>query len=207
MLRILASALFLFLAHAAFDSTARAEGLADALGGFAKDSYTQTVDALSAVAATGDERAVDVVRALKNGRLYFTKADGKVYIKDNSGALFDAATGEPFTGDGPFGLKKVRVNNLVRGAIEATLGSLNLLGAGPDAARGRRRGGVQVARRDRASRASRRRSPRRPTRRSSACSKRRAPRSSSPIRKRRRRTASPPWRRSRRAATTTPRRS
>ncbi len=99
MLRILASALFLFLAHAGFDSTARAEDLASALSGFAKDSYTQTVAALNAVAATGDERAADVIRALKARRLYFTKADGKVYIKDAAGALIDAATGEPFAGD------------------------------------------------------------------------------------------------------------
>jgi urea transport system permease protein len=131
MLRILASALFLFLAHAAFDSTARAEGLADAVTGFAKGGYSQTVDALAAVAATGDDRAADIVRALRDGRLYFTKSDKKVYIKDESGALFDAATGEPLTGDAPFGLEKVRVNNRVRGAIEATLGSLNLLAPDP----------------------------------------------------------------------------
>ncbi len=132
MLRILASALFLFLAHAGFDSTARAEDLASALSGFSKDSYTQTVAALNAVAATGDERAADVIRALRAGQLYFTKADGKVYIKDASGALTDAATGEPFSGDVPFGLKKVRVNNLVRGAIDATLGSLSLLAPDPE---------------------------------------------------------------------------
>jgi len=133
MLRILASALFFLLAHTAFDSPANAEGLADALSGFAKGSYAKTVDALAAVAASGDERAVDIVRALKDKRLYYTKADGKVYIKDDSDTLIDAATGEPFTGEGPFGLKQVRVNNRVRGAIEAALGTLNLLA--PDPAR------------------------------------------------------------------------
>jgi len=134
MLRIFASALLFILAHVALAGPARAEGLADALAGFSKDSFTQTVAALGAVAATGDDRAADIVRALKDGRLYFIK-NGKVYLKDESGALFDAATGDAVTGDEPFGLKKVRLNNLVRGAIDATLGSLSLLA--PDPARRR----------------------------------------------------------------------
>ncbi len=67
--------------------------------------------------------------------LYFTKSDGKVYIKKPDGTLLDAATGEPVTGEKPFGLKEVRVNNRVRGAIDAALGSLNLLA--PDPARRR----------------------------------------------------------------------
>ena len=122
----------LLLTHAAFCGPARAEGLADAVGGFAKDSYSETVAAIGAVAATGDERAAAIVQALKAGQLYFAKADGKVYIKDASGALSDAVTGEAVTGEAPLGLKKVRVNNLVRGTIEAALGSLTLLAPDPE---------------------------------------------------------------------------
>src|SRR6185295_14724108 len=39
--------------------------------------------------------------------------------------------GEVVGGDRPPGLKKVKVNNRVRGAIEAALGSLGLLGTDP----------------------------------------------------------------------------
>ncbi len=131
MPRILASALLFLLVSLGIGSAARAAGLADALAGFTKDSYTETVAALTAVAATGDDRAADIVQALKDGRLYFTGSDHKVYIKDASGKLIDAATGTPFSGEGPFGLKKVRVNNLVRGAIDAALGSLTLLAPDP----------------------------------------------------------------------------
>jgi urea transport system permease protein len=129
MPRFLAVALALLLGCATFVGTSRADELGDALAGFAKDSYGDTLKAIDAVAATGSERAPDIIGALKDGRLYFTKADKKTFIMGADDALTDAATGELVSGDKPFGLKKVKVNNRVRGAIEAALGSLGLLGA------------------------------------------------------------------------------
>src|SRR6185312_1776894 len=61
----------------------------------------------------------------------FSAGDKKVYIRDAKGATLDAATGKPISGAEPADLNPVRVNNRVRRAIEAALGSLTLLSADP----------------------------------------------------------------------------
>ena len=144
MLRKVAFLLFLVLGPVALGGVAQADIPAEALASFARDSFSKTIEAINAVVATGDERSADVIRALKDGRLYFTKSDGKVYIKTADGGTVDAATGAPVTGDTPLGLKKVRLNNQVRGAVEAALGSLNLLARRSRKAPRRRRRGLQV---------------------------------------------------------------
>jgi urea transport system permease protein len=110
-----------------------------ALGGFAADSYSDTDAAIGAVAASGNPLALQVIDALQAGRLLFNSDDKKVYIREASGALLDAATGRPVTGSPPDNLKPVRVNNRVRSAIGAAVGSLTLLSTDPakrlDAAR------------------------------------------------------------------------
>ncbi len=111
---------------------APADDLTAALQGLSKDSYTETVKAVNAVAASGSDRAEVILTALKNGHLYFATSDNQAYIKDDSGNLVVAVTGEPHQGDVPFGLKKVRVNNLVRGALDAAMGSLQLMAHDPD---------------------------------------------------------------------------
>ena len=131
MLRFLALALFVLLGSPALADSARADALEDALAGFTKDGYAATLKAIDAVVASGSPRSLDVIQALKNGDLTFSKSNKKVYISAASGALLDAATGEPVIGDTPPALKKVKVNNRVRGAIEAALGSLGLLGPDP----------------------------------------------------------------------------
>ena len=56
-----------------------------------------------------------------------------MYIKDDSGKLTDAATGEPISGEAPADVDTVRLNNRLRGAIEAALGGLTLLADNPSA--------------------------------------------------------------------------
>jgi urea transport system permease protein len=102
-----------------------------ALAGFAADSYNDTDNAIGAVAASGDPRAAEIIQALQGGRLLFDATDKKIYLKDAAGSLFDAATGRPVPGAGPPDLKPVRVNNRIRRAIDAALGSLSILAADP----------------------------------------------------------------------------
>ncbi|WP_445502908.1 urea ABC transporter permease subunit UrtB [Microvirga sp. G4-2] len=99
----------------------------EALPKFAADSYADTEAALSAIAGSGHARALIVVEALRDGRLLV--GAGQVYLKETSGTLVDAATGQAANPGGS--LKPVRVNNRVRRAIEAALGSLTLLSADP----------------------------------------------------------------------------
>jgi urea transport system permease protein len=110
--------------------TANAQNYEAALAGFTKDSFNDTDAAISAVAASGNPLAVQVIEALQDGRLAF--AAGKVFIKDKAGATLDAATGKP-AADAPANLKTVRLNNRLRRSVEAALGSLTLMS--PDPAR------------------------------------------------------------------------
>ncbi len=107
-------------------SAAMAGPYEDALPKFAADSYADTEAAIGAVAGSGHPLSLPLVEALRDGRLMV--AAGQVYIRDASGKLTDAATGQAADVANP---KAVRVNNRVRRAIEAALGSMTLLS--PDA--------------------------------------------------------------------------
>lgn len=110
-------------------SVAMAGPYEDALPKFAADSYAETDAAIAAVASSGHPLSLQVVEALKDGRLLVK--GGQVVIRDGSGSLVDAATGQPFAADAG-SLKPVRVNNRVRRAIEAALGNLTLLSNHPE---------------------------------------------------------------------------
>src|SRR6266702_29147 len=78
----------------AASASVRAESFDDALAGFAADSYGDTEKAIEATAASGNPRAAIVIDALQDGRLLFSAELKKVYVRDPSGGLLDAATGE-----------------------------------------------------------------------------------------------------------------
>ncbi len=120
----LRSLLQAFLLLIAMASGAISGPYEDALPKFVTDSYSDTEEGLSAIAVSGHARALPLVEALRDGRLMF--GAGRVYIKDNSGNFIDAATGQAASASN---LKAVRVNNRVRRAVEAALGSLTLLSA------------------------------------------------------------------------------
>src|SRR5947199_2861065 len=113
-------ALGLFLAGAL---SANAQSYEAALAGFTKDSFNDTDSAISAVAASGNPLALDVIQALQDGRLLFS--GDKVFIKDKAGPTLDAATGKPTTA--PTDAANVRLNNRLRRSVEAALGGLTLM--------------------------------------------------------------------------------
>jgi urea transport system permease protein len=115
----------------AFALPASAQSFEDALARFAADSYADTEAAITAVAASGHAMAAPVIEALQDGRLLFDAAARKIYIKDKSGRLLDAATGKPIAGEAPAGLSPVRLNNRIRRMVEAAIGSLTLLAPDP----------------------------------------------------------------------------
>ncbi|WP_262027794.1 urea ABC transporter permease subunit UrtB [Microvirga sp. Mcv34] len=104
-------------------SAAMAGPYEEALPKLAADSYADTEAAIAAVAGSGHAQAMNLVEALRDGRLM--AAAGRVYIRDAAGPFVDAATGRAV--EPPAGAKPVRVNNRVRRAVEAALGSMTLL--------------------------------------------------------------------------------
>ena len=105
---------------------ARADSLADALSGFAENSFPATEAALNAVAASGEPRAAAVIEALQNGNLVYAPDTKAVFIRAADGSLLDPTTGKPTAGAAPAQTKSVRLNNKIRGLIDAEIGALTL---------------------------------------------------------------------------------
>jgi urea transport system permease protein len=113
-------------------SLANADTLDDTLARFADDKFPQTEKAVGELAASGAANAAAILQALADGRLYIDPAAHVVLLRDAAGALLVAKTGVAADANGE-ALKKVRVNNSVRAAIAAALGSLGL--SNPDPAK------------------------------------------------------------------------
>jgi urea transport system permease protein len=124
-------ALLLALSMVLSCATAYAENLDQALVHFTADDFSESIIGIKEVAASGSPRAEIILRALQDGQLLYSAQKKAVYIKIDSGKLVDAASGQPIAGDPPADVDIVRINNRLRGAIEAALGGLTLLAADP----------------------------------------------------------------------------
>ena len=111
-------------------TAAHAGAYEDALVGFTTDSFGDTADAIDALAVSGDPRTGPLLEALKDQRLLYSTEARRVFIKDPSDKLADAATGEPVATP-PSDIDNVRLNNRVRGMLDAALGSLTLMAKEP----------------------------------------------------------------------------
>ena len=112
-------------------SAGRAADIGEALSHFTADDFSETADGIAKVATSGDPRAATIIEALQGGRLLFSAASKKVFYKDSSDQLIDAATGQAAAGPPPADLETVRINNRLRRVIDAALGGLTLLAPDP----------------------------------------------------------------------------
>ena len=104
----------------------------DALAGFASSSYNDIEKAIESLVASGHPTAHAMLKAMEGGKLMVREADKAIVYKDASDKVFDARTGQAVTGDKAEGLRAVRVNNRVRRAVTAAIGSLSLLNPSAD---------------------------------------------------------------------------
>ncbi|MFL6948149.1 MAG: urea ABC transporter permease subunit UrtB [Xanthobacteraceae bacterium] len=109
---------------------ARAADLDAALAKLASDNYGDVEAGIVAVAASGADAAAPVLEALGDNRLLYRPADKAVFIKTKAAKILDPRSGAELAEEPP-GLKPVRINNRVRRALDAALGSLTLLAADP----------------------------------------------------------------------------
>ncbi len=123
----------LTLCSIAWAPAAFADAIDDALARFTANRFPDTEAAIGELVAAGAPTAPAVLDALAAGRLLYNSDDGKVYYSDENDTLFDARTGQKANVDSPDDLKKVRLNNAVRGALDAARGALSLMS--PDPAR------------------------------------------------------------------------
>jgi urea transport system permease protein len=126
-LRAFALSLFLIVALVV---PALAGPFEDAVGKFANDEFSDTDEAISAVASSGNPIAFTIISALQDGRLFADPDSKKVFVTQPDGKIIDAATGAG-VGKLPDGAAAVRLNNRLRRTVEAALGGLTLLSPDP----------------------------------------------------------------------------
>ncbi len=96
---------------------------------FLADSFGDTEAAIAAVASSGAPQAADMLQALGDRRLFISASTKGLFYRDGAGKGFDARTGKP--ADVPGDASPVRLNNRLRGVVQAALGTLTLLSPDP----------------------------------------------------------------------------
>jgi urea transport system permease protein len=110
---------------------ARANDFATLVAALAADSFADKEEAVAALGRLGDARAIPVLAALKDGRLL--KAPNGRLLVAGADKPTDAITGTEVSDVTAASLDRIRVNNRLRGAIEASLGALTLFSPDPAA--------------------------------------------------------------------------
>ena len=116
-------AALLVVATSPLGSLALAQGLDAAIARLAKDSYAETATAIDEIATSGADNAAAILQAMADRRLLVDAASGRVALKLANGAIVDPKNSAPSAG-GEAGLSPVRINNRLRGALDAALGTL-----------------------------------------------------------------------------------
>lgn len=120
---------------AAVASTPEPPSLAAALAKLTDRSFKVKEQAAADIAASGDPRAAEFLKALLEGDLYYRRDDNRiVYAERTSGgwALTDALTGDDLGSVGSREARKITINNRMRSALRTNIAALTL--ASPDPA-------------------------------------------------------------------------
>ena len=126
----LRAAVLSLLLIATFALPAHAGTFEDAVAKFANDDFSDTAEAIDAVAASGNPLAFPIISALGDERLLADPESKKVFIKQAGDKIIDAATGAAVD-KLPGGAAEVRLNNRLRRSVDAALGSLTLMSPDP----------------------------------------------------------------------------
>jgi urea transport system permease protein len=120
----------LFLSLTCLASQALADDLKAMINALGDGSFSKLGKQVEAIAATGDPQAVAALQALGDGNLYVREADQQVFITketDDGISLSDPISGAAAGVVDESELKKIKVNNSVRGKIRSALGTLTLM--------------------------------------------------------------------------------
>ena len=116
----------------ALSGAARADEIDDQLAGFTTDKFPDIERAIGELAGSGLPTAGAILDALANNKLTYDPDSKTLYVRNAQDKIVFARSGEAPTEDIDEGsLKKVRLNNAVRRALEAAQGSLTLMSPDP----------------------------------------------------------------------------
>ncbi len=110
--------------------TAQEDRLRTAVELLAAGTYSKTIAGVDEIAASGMAHAPAILDALSKRRVYLAE-EGSAAAYRAGKTYFNFVTAAPLEGR-PAGYESVRVNNRVRGAIKAALGTLQLRAKDPD---------------------------------------------------------------------------
>ncbi|MBV8534740.1 MAG: urea ABC transporter permease subunit UrtB [Alphaproteobacteria bacterium] len=98
------------------------------------DSFAEKGKAIQALTALGDERAIPVLQALSDGRLFIRRSDGAMVVGDRSGnqlRLTLATTLAPAGFAAAADLDPMVINNNLRNVVQEAVGKLGVLSSSP----------------------------------------------------------------------------
>ncbi len=124
VLRRLALAFLLLAPLLALGPAARAQA-PDPFAGLSANGFDGVIKAIGVLAASGNPRAADVIKAIASDALDIGP-DGRLLIQLDTDKYADARTGAPAPGVTDDDVNEIKVNNDVRAAAQAALGSLDL---------------------------------------------------------------------------------
>lgn len=104
------------------------------LAGLNGADFNQTLATVEALAASGDPRVVPALQAMLDSKLYVREADGAVVVAERQGReyrLLDPLSGRELGQAAADDLKRIMVNNRLRGVLRGALGGLTLLSPDP----------------------------------------------------------------------------
>ena len=142
MILIARSALILLLlalmsaARADADNPAdgRAETLEQTLPGLLEGDFKARAEAIRRLAQSADGRVTAILSSLLDGALYYRKTDKRIVhaeAVDNIYELRDALTDERLAPEKKRGIKKISINNALRGQLRAVLATRSLFNEDP----------------------------------------------------------------------------
>ncbi|MEK7245531.1 MAG: urea ABC transporter permease subunit UrtB, partial [Pseudomonadota bacterium] len=112
----------LILLGLAVPFASQAAEFADAVNRLGSDSFSEKSSAIDEVSASGQPRAVEILAAMKEGRLYVRLADNVVLIGEQAGGAIKAvvaATGEDLGPLAADAASQIVVNNRLRAKLES----------------------------------------------------------------------------------------
>ena len=112
----------------------RAETLEQILPGLLEGDFKARADAIRRLAQSADGRVTAILSSLLDGALYYRKTDKRIVhaaAVDNIYELRDALTDERLAPEKKRGIKKISINNALRGQLRAVLATRSLFNEDP----------------------------------------------------------------------------
>ena len=126
--------LMALMSAARADADNPAETLEQTLPGLLEGDFKARADAIRRLAQSADGRVTAILSSLLDGALYYRKTDKRIVhaaAVDNIYELRDALTDERLAPEKKRGIKKISINNALRGQLRAVLATRSLFNEDP----------------------------------------------------------------------------